>query len=45
MILDAVIATKQLNDDLTEIIAWRENWLVKFNASRSKAFAGFLKRE
>ena len=41
---DAVNATKQLNDDLTQISAWADNWLVKFNASESKALTISLKK-
>ena len=41
---DAVNATKQLNDDLTQISAWADNWLVKFNASKSKALTISLKK-
>ena len=41
---DAVNATKQLNDDLTQIGAWADNWLVKFNASKSKALTISLKK-
>ena len=42
---DAVNATKQLNDDLTQISAWADNWLVKFNASKSKALTISLKKD
>ena len=38
-------ATKQLNDDLTQISAWADNWLVKFNASKSKALTISLKKD
>ena len=41
----AVNATKQLNDDLTQISAWVDNWLVKFNASKSKALTISLKKD
>ena len=41
---DAVNATKQLNDDLTQISEWADNWLVKFNASKSKALTISLKK-
>ena len=30
-------ATKQLNDVLTQISSWADNWLVECNASKSKA--------
>ena len=35
--------TKQLNDDLTQISVWADNWLVKFNASKSKVLIISLK--
>ena len=41
---DTVNATKQLNDDLTQISAWADNWLVRFNASKSKALTISLKK-
>ena len=41
---DPVNATKQLNDDLTQISAWADNWLVKFNTSKSKALTISLKK-
>ena len=41
---DAVNATKQLNDDLAQISTWAENWLVIFNASKSKALTVSLKK-
>ena len=41
---DVVNATKQLNDDLTQISAWADNWLVKFNASKSKALTISFKK-
>ena len=37
-------ATKQVNDDLTQISTWADNWLVKFNASKSKALTISLKK-
>ena len=37
-------ATKQLNNDLTQINAWADKWLVKFNASKSKALTISLKK-
>ena len=41
---DAVNATKQLKDGLTQISAWEDSWLVKFNASKSKALIVSLKK-
>ena len=41
---DAVNATKQLNDDLTQNSPWADNWLVKFKASKSKALTISLKK-
>ena len=36
-------ATSWLNDDLLLISRWAENWIVKFNASKSKALTLSLK--
>ena len=41
---DAVTATNQLNEDLSQISKWADTWLVKFNASKSKALTVTLKR-
>ena len=41
---DAEDATEQLNDDLLQVSQWAENWLVKFNAAKSKALTVTLKR-
>ena len=40
---DAEDATEQLNDDLLQVSQWAENWLVKFNAAKSKAITVTLK--
>ena len=40
---DAEDATEQLNDDLLQVSQWAENWLVKFNAAKSKALTVTLK--
>ena len=40
---DAEDATEQLNDDLLQVSQWAENWLVKFNAAKSKALTVMLK--
>ena len=34
---------EQLNDDLLQVSQWAENWLVKFNAAKSKALTVTLK--
>ena len=41
---DAVTATNQLNEDLSQISKWADTWLVKFNAGKSKALTVTLKR-
>ena len=41
---DAVTATNQLNEDLSQICKWADTWLVKFNAGKSKALIVTLKR-
>ena len=41
---DAVTATNQLNEDLSQISKWADTWLVKFNASKSKALTVTLKK-
>ena len=33
---DAEDVTEQLNFDLLQVSQWAENWLVKFNAAKSK---------
>ena len=42
---DAEDATAQLNDDLLQVSQWAENWLVKFNAAKSKALKVTLKKK
>ena len=42
---DAEDATEQLNDDLLPVSQWVENWLVKFNAAKSKALTVTLKKK
>ena len=42
---DAEDATEQLNDDLSQVSQWEENWLVKFSASKSKALTVTLKKK
>jgi len=41
---DAVEATAQLNEDLLQIGRWAENWIVKFNATKTKALTISLKK-
>ena len=41
---DAVTATNQLNEDLSQISKWADTWLVKFNAGKSKALTVTLKK-
>ena len=42
---DAEDATEQLNDDLLQVSQRAENWLVKFNATKSKALTVTVKKK